>query len=215
MISRIVWLPALLLPLCWGVAFCKTPKSPVVIIRSAPERPIIEVRDSNQFLNFEMLVRNLSGLTLRISQIELTVYDSAHELVLRKSINTDAFAPSIAVIGKQLLTSGETLDVFNPFSEFESFLPLTELQYSFCFLRESTEQQRNRNRHRLTDDCDFRTQFAISPRTYEDKNSAHSAAEREDFRLGGTRSLCSPPARAAEQFQSAVTGHYCKLEQFR
>ena len=73
-----------------------------------------------------MVVRNVSDLTLRISQIELSVYDSAHELVLRKSINTDAFAPSIAVIGRQFLAPGETLDVFNPFSEFESPVPLTD-----------------------------------------------------------------------------------------
>ena len=44
MISRVVWLSALLLPLCWDAAFCETPKSPVLIIRSAPERPIVEVR---------------------------------------------------------------------------------------------------------------------------------------------------------------------------
>jgi hypothetical protein len=170
MISRVAWLPVLLLPLCWGAAFCETSKSLVLIIRSAPQRPIIEVRGGNEFLNFEMLVRNASGLTLRISQIELSVYDSsAHDLVMRKSINTDAFAPSIAVIGKQILAPGETLDVFNPFSEFESSLPLTELQYSFCLLRESNEQQREKNQHRLPDDCDFRQQFAVSPRTYEDK----------------------------------------------
>jgi hypothetical protein len=115
MISRVVWLSALLLPLCWDAAFCETPKSPALIIRSAPERPIVEVRDSNEFLNFEMLVRNASESTLRISQIELSVYDSAHDLVLRKSIKTEAFAPSIAVIGKQILAPGETLDVFNPY----------------------------------------------------------------------------------------------------
>ena len=169
MIIRVACLSALLLPLFWDAAFCETPKSPVLVIRSAPERPIVEVRGSNEFLNFDMLVRNASGLTLRISQIELSVYDSAHDLVLRKSINTDAFAPSIAVIGKQLLAPGETLDVFNPFSQFESSLPATELRYSFCLLRESNEQQREKNQHRLPDDCDFREQFTVCPRTYEDK----------------------------------------------
>ena len=171
MISRALWLPALLLLLCEGAALGKTPAASIVTIRSAPERPIVEVRDSNQFLNFEMLVRNASRLTLRISEIELSVYDSAHQLVLRTSINTDAFAPSIAVIGKQILAPGETLDVFNPFSEFESPVPLTELQYSFCLLREANEQQREKNLHRLPDDCDFRQELAVSPRTYEDKTA--------------------------------------------
>jgi len=82
--------------------------------------------------------------TLRISQIEVSVYDSASQLVLRRSVNTDAFAPSIAVIGKQILAPGETIDVFNPFSEFESPVSLVALQYSFCLLRESTEQQQEK-----------------------------------------------------------------------
>jgi len=71
MVSRVVWLPALLLLLCWGAAFCETRKSPALIIRSAPERPIVEERGSSEFLNFEMLVRNASGLTVQISQLEL------------------------------------------------------------------------------------------------------------------------------------------------
>jgi hypothetical protein len=167
--SKVLWLAALLLSVGGGATFRQGPASQIVTIRSAPERPIIEVRDSNQFLNFEMIVRNASELTLRISQIELSIYHSAHQLVLRKSINTDAFAPSIAVIGKQTLKPGETLDVFNPFSEFESVVPLTELQYSFCFLRESNEQQRERNLHRLPDDCDFRQQLSVMPRTYQNK----------------------------------------------
>ncbi len=145
------------------------PASPVVSIRSAPERPIIEVRGGNQSLNFDIMVRNVSNVTLRISQIGLSVYDSAHQLALRKAINTDAYAPSIAVIGRQVFAPGETLDVFNPFSEFESSVRLTELEYSFCLLRESNERQREENRHRLPDDCDFRQEFTVIPRTYEDK----------------------------------------------
>ena len=171
MISRTAPLVALFLLLCKCVAFCANPAAPVVAIGAAPERPIIEVRGGNQFLNFDMVVRNVSNLTLRISQIELSVYDSAHQLVLRKAINTDAFAPSISVIGRQVLAPGETLDVFNPFSEFESPVPLTDMGYSFCLLRESNEQQREENRHRLPDDCDFRQQLNVSPRTYEDKTS--------------------------------------------
>jgi hypothetical protein len=75
MISWAVRLPVLLLLLCEGAVFHKTAPSPVVTIRSSPELPIVEVRDGNQFLNFEMLVRNASRFTLWISQVELSVYD--------------------------------------------------------------------------------------------------------------------------------------------
>jgi len=126
----------LFLLLCESAAFCQTSATLIVTVRSAPEHPTVEVRECDQFLNFDMIVQNVSRLTLRVSQIELNVYDPAHQLVLRKSINTDAFAPSIAVIGKQILAPGETIDVFNPFSEFESSVPLTKLEYSFCLLRD-------------------------------------------------------------------------------
>lgn len=171
MTSRAVWLPALLLLLCENAAFCQTSAPPIVTVRSAPEHPIVEVRESNQFLNFDIVVHNASGLRLRISQIELSVYDSSRNLLLRKSVNTDAFVPSIAVVGKQILAPSETLDVFNPFSEFESSVPLTELEYSFCLLRESRVQQMENNRHRLPDDCDFREELAVIPRTYITKTA--------------------------------------------
>jgi len=171
MISRAVWLAPLLLLLPNAAAFGKAPAATILTIRSAPEHPIVEVRDGHQFLNFDMLVRNVTGFILRISQIELSVYDSSHQLVQRKAINTDAFAPSIAVIGEQILAPSTTLDVFNPFPEFESSVPLMELHYSFCLQRESNEREREKNRHRLPDDCDFRQQFAVSPRTYEDKTA--------------------------------------------
>lgn len=143
----------------------------VVTLRPAPERPIIEVRDGNQFLNFDLIVKNEGDLTLRMAEIELSVYDSGNRLVLRKSINTDAFAPSIAVIGKQVLSPGQSADVFNPFSEFESTVPLAQLRYSVCLWRESNEQERERNAHRLPGDCDFREAVMVTPRAYMDKTS--------------------------------------------
>lgn len=88
------------LVVCQHAVFGETPLSPVVTVRSAPDNPIIELRDANQFLNFDLIVRNMSRLTLRLSEIQLAVYDSTHSLVMMKSLNTDAFAPSIELIGK-------------------------------------------------------------------------------------------------------------------
>jgi murein DD-endopeptidase MepM/ murein hydrolase activator NlpD len=167
--GRLLCLAILLLVPERGAVFCAPP--PVVTIQPAPARPIIELRGGSQFLNFDLMVRNASRLTLRISEIQVSVYDFTNSLVLQKSINTDALAPSIAAIGKQTLAPGESLDVFNPFFEFESTVPLKQLQFSFCLLRESNEQERERNSHRLPGDCDFRQQATISPRAYDDKTA--------------------------------------------
>lgn len=161
-------LPLLLVSL--HAVFAQT-SLPLVAIQSAPEKPIVELRDGTQFLNFDLIVRNMSKLTLRLSEIQLAVYDSRDSLVTLKSLNTDAFAPSIAVIGKETMAPGQHLDVFNPFSRFESNVPLSQLRYSFCLLSEENDQQRERNLHRLPDDCDFREEIIVTPRTYEDKTS--------------------------------------------
>lgn len=170
MVSRAAWLLSLLLLPCVDAARCEKPKTAVVTVQAAPERPIVELRDGNQILNFDMVVRNVSTMTWRLSFIELNIY-SAHQLVLRRSINSDAFSPSIAIIGDQILSPNESLDVFNPFYEFENFVPLSQLQYTFCLLRESNEQERERNKHRLPDDCDYRQQFTVSPQIYEGKTA--------------------------------------------
>ena len=96
-------------------------------VTAAPEHPIIETRGANKSLNFDMMVGNKTSQTLRIAKIELSAYDAGGHLALRKALNTDAFAPSIAVIGNQMLAPGATLDVFNPFSQFEAAVPLNQL----------------------------------------------------------------------------------------
>jgi len=143
----------------------------LVKAQAAPERPIIEVRDGMQSVNFDMEITSHAVVPLLISSIEVSVFDSGGRLELRKSINTDAFAPSVEVIGPRLLLPGKTLDVFNPFYEFQPEVMLTEVRYSFCFLQEANEMERDRNRHRLPGDCDVREELTVRPRTYEGKTS--------------------------------------------
>ena len=170
MLDRFNWGKILVL-LVGCEASAQTSSREPLMIGAAPERPIIELRDQAQSVNFDLTVSNQVAIPLRISEVQVDVYDGAHQLVVRKSINTDAFVPSIAVIGTQTLAPGETLDIFNPFPVFEAALPLTQLQYSFCLLRESNDEEAEKNRHRLPGDCDFRQQFTVVPRIYENKTA--------------------------------------------
>ena len=154
-----------------AAAAAPAPPPASVTIAAKPARPIIENRGANNFLNFQMAVRNEGKLTLRISKIEVSAYDAQHRLALRKALNTDAFAPSIAVIGETLLLPGKTLDVFNPFAEFEAQVPLAELDYSFCLQRETTAAEKDANLHRLPDDCDFIHALRVTPRVYPGKTA--------------------------------------------
>jgi hypothetical protein len=142
---------------------------PVISITALPGSPIVETRGASHFVNFDMVVRNQSTMTLRISKLQISAFDAHHHLVLRRALNKDAFAPSIVVIGQQLMRPGEALDVFNPFSEFDAQVPLDELQFSFCLQREDTASERERNLHRLPDDCDYEASSSVTPRFYRTK----------------------------------------------
>jgi peptidase M23-like protein len=173
------------LPLCVLCALPLTATAasapPVISITPMPAVPIVETRGPSNFVNFDMVVRNQSQMTLRISRLQVSVYDPHHVLVQRRAINTDAFAPSIVVIGKQLMTPGEALDIFNPFSEYEAQLPLNQLQYSFCLQRENNTTESERNLHRLPDDCDYEVATSITPRFYQTKTALMLPLEGKIF----------------------------------
>ena len=167
---RLLALAVAMLGLSREAAFT-APADPDVTIQAAPEHPIIEMQGPFKSINFDMILRNASKRTLRIAKVEISVFDAGNHLALRKAVNTDAFAPSIAVIGNQMLMPGASLDVFNPFPQFDAAMPVNRLEFSFCLQREDTEAQRDANLHRLPDDCDFIRQVSVTPRAYEGKTA--------------------------------------------
>ena len=146
-------------------------EAPGVTITAAPGQPIIEKHGASRLLNFDMIVTNSGTQTYRIAKVELSAYDEGGHLASRKALNTDAFAPSIAVIGDTMLPPKAGLDVFNPFSQFEAAMPLNRLHYDFCFQREATPADREANRHRLPDDCDYISSLSVRPRVYDGKTA--------------------------------------------
>jgi hypothetical protein len=78
---RVIGLAGLFLLLCEDAMFCRMPEPSIVTIQSAPERPIIELCSGTQLLNLDLIVRNESRLTLRMSQLEVSFFDRTHWLV--------------------------------------------------------------------------------------------------------------------------------------
>lgn len=144
---------------------------PALSIKSAPERPIIETRNAQQFVNFDLEISSRADVPLLIAEIDVSVYDASGHIELKKSVNTDAFAPSIGIIGERLLAPGQTLDVFNPFNEFGPELKLSEMRFSFCLQRQASSEEAEKNRHRLTGDCDLREELSVRPQAYVNKTA--------------------------------------------
>lgn len=136
-----------------------------------PASPLIEHRDGRQLLNFDLAVSNRGKSTLRLAEIELSVFDSAGHLVVRKTVNSNGLAPGIDIVAKPLLAPGETEDIFNPFYSLGDELAVHLMEYTFRYLCEDNEQERAKNRHRLPMDYDLEVRASVLPGDYETKTN--------------------------------------------
>jgi murein DD-endopeptidase MepM/ murein hydrolase activator NlpD len=161
--------------LCCALSFCATglgqTANPEVTIAVSPDVPLIEHRDHEQRLNFDLAVTNHTHSTWRLTEIELSVFDSADRLVMRKTVNSDGLAPGVEIVAPPLLKPDGTVDVFNPFYALSDEIALHHLRYSFRYLREDNEKERERNPHRLPIDYDLQAEITVIPRDYQPRTN--------------------------------------------
>jgi murein DD-endopeptidase MepM/ murein hydrolase activator NlpD len=140
-----------------------------ILISAEPVVPLIEHRDGSKLLEFDFAVRNDRPDTLRLTEIELSIYDANGELATRKSVNSNGLRPGIEVVAPAILHPGEVMDVFNPFYAFAADVPLATLEFAFRYVVENSPEQANRNRHRLPMDFDVEQRVTVSPKDYKTK----------------------------------------------
>ncbi len=129
-----------------------------VRITALPQQIWIEAGDSSQSLNFDFLVENLGPTPVGIDSIELTVFDSQDKPVLRRTIDSNGFAPSIETIPGRVVGSGARILVFNPFHSFRPDIELHRLHFAFSL---SIPQEAP----------DTSTTVTIEPRVYVSKTA--------------------------------------------
>ncbi|HST63211.1 MAG TPA: hypothetical protein VLK84_31160, partial [Longimicrobium sp.] len=107
-------LPALLA----ASVFAAPLDTPRVSVRAAPERILVET-GASQYLNFDFVVRNTGADTMDVTRSELSVYDEAGGLQLRKLVNGNGPSPSVQTLApmRSFAPGAEGL-IFNPFFEF-------------------------------------------------------------------------------------------------
>jgi Peptidase family M23 len=138
-----------------------------VSLRPYPSTPLVEVDRYQQLLNFDISAVNDSSDTLRLAEVEMTIYDPGNRFVLRKTINSNGLSPAIHLIADPLLTPGQTIDIFNPFYSVAGDVPISRMEFQFHFLRENSPAEREQNRHRLPMDYDLTATLSVSPRKYQ------------------------------------------------
>ncbi len=98
-----------------------------------PERPLIEQRGSNQFLNFDFLLENAGAKATHLNRIEVSLLDTEGKLVWRREVDENGHPAGVETLGDRDIAAGGRIGIFNPFYEFGPEFKLEKLIYKFFF----------------------------------------------------------------------------------
>jgi hypothetical protein len=98
-------------------------------ISAMPQPVWIEEGAMGSSLNFDVILHNSTAGPVEINQIQVSVFDHAGTLVLRKLIDGNGTRPSIRTLDLASIPAGATVMVFNPFDRFDKGIDLTRLVY--------------------------------------------------------------------------------------
>lgn len=129
-----------------------------VKLSALPQQIWLEAADSSQTLNFDFLLENQGNTTIGIDSIELSAYDSNNKLVLRRSIDSNGFAPGIETLPGRVMAPGSRTLVFNPFHSFRPDIELHRLQFDFSLSI-------------VNEAPDTKASISIEPRVYQGKTA--------------------------------------------
>lgn len=115
-----------------------------------PAQPLIEVGPGGeQRVNFDFILRNGSARPQRIDEVEVSIYDRAGKLVVRRFVDDNGSSPSVGTIPGRTLAPGARTIVFNPFHAVPADVEIGEMRYRFL-LRDSA-------------DAELRTEASVRP----------------------------------------------------
>jgi hypothetical protein len=104
-----------------------------------PATPWIERDEIGQYLNFDFALENTGSKTIHIRRIQVSVFDNADKLILRKFLDGNGSAPNIHTLSVRSIDTGETRLIFNPFHTFRPDIEIKKLSYDILLESESSE----------------------------------------------------------------------------
>jgi len=100
-------------------------------IEHKPEYPVKEKINNQNSLNFDFVIENNSKDTLKLTRLEVCLFDKNNKLIQQKFLDNNGTAPSINII-PNIQWNGVSKDLlFNPFPEVNSLT--NKLEYTFTF----------------------------------------------------------------------------------
>jgi hypothetical protein len=113
----------------WAVFLLAATANPTVTVRASPPTVFIEADAHAQSLNFDLIVENTSDEPLDLDEVQLSVFDRAGKLVLRRFIDGNGTRPSIRTADAGAIAPKASALIFNPFHRFEPDVDLFALRY--------------------------------------------------------------------------------------
>lgn len=102
-----------------------------VTIKHNPEHPLKEKGSNSNSLNFDFIVENISKDTLRLTRLQVSLFDKNNLLVQQKFLDNNGTAPSINTIPNIQWNGVSKKLMFNPFPEINTVT--NKLEYTFTF----------------------------------------------------------------------------------
>lgn len=128
-----------------GAVDVSVKSGPVHLVRSA----------AGQHVNFDFLLANRTSARLTLGRVELSILDSAGQLV-RREFHDERSRVSLELTPSRSVRPGRDIVLFNPFHTFASDVPIATLRYEFEF------RTGDRERH-------VRTTLDVRPTIYQQK----------------------------------------------
>jgi hypothetical protein len=121
-----------------------------------PRPAYIEQTVTGQLVNFDLIVDNTAGEPLDVDEVQVSVYDRANQLVLRKFVDGNGTRPSIRTIDvAEVPAKGKAL-LFNPFDRFDRDLELGSMTFDLKFSSKDGERA-------------YSSRVTVAPKTYDAK----------------------------------------------
>jgi hypothetical protein len=111
-------------------------KTGTLEVVTKPTSPFIENHKDQQYLNFDLLVKNTGHTVYALVAIKLSVFDGKGRLEIKREMNENGRPPALNVIGERLLRPGAVIDIFQPFYAFDSDVDLNRMHFDLLFMRE-------------------------------------------------------------------------------
>ncbi len=121
-------------------ALARAQESPLhITVR--PNPAYIETSRDAQLVNCDFVVENASAEKWVLHQVEVSAYDAAGRLEIRKFVNDNGNSPSIETLNQREAAPGKRILIFNPLFSFSPEIDLTRLVYQFSWRSESPQHE--------------------------------------------------------------------------